>query len=171
MFFSRTHNTPSSQAMIGSESTNSRTALEQALGSAKKQDDKMAVVGELVDMKVDGPTRLDFSEQVGDILSNFCRVVGGWGGCGKGVVGELVDMKVDGPTRLDFSEQVGDILSNFCRVVGGWGGCGMAVVGELVDMKVDGPTRLDFSEQVGDILAKFCRVVGGWGGMWDGCGW
>ena len=26
----------------------------------------MAVVVELVDMKVDGPTRLDFSEQVGD---------------------------------------------------------------------------------------------------------
>ena len=71
MFFSRTHNTPSSQAMIGSESTNSRTALEQALGSAKKQDDKMAVVGELVDIKVDGPTRLDFSEQVRDILAKF----------------------------------------------------------------------------------------------------
>lgn len=55
MFFSRAHNNPSPQT---------RLALEQALGTVKKQEDKMAVVGDLVDMRVDGPTRIDFSEQV-----------------------------------------------------------------------------------------------------------
>jgi hypothetical protein len=78
MFFSRAHNNPSPQT---------RLALEQALGTVKKQEDKMAVVGDLVDTRVDGPTRIDFSEQVRETK-------------------DLVYTRVDGPTRIDFSEQV-----------------------------------------------------------------
>lgn len=55
MFFSRAHNNPTPQT---------RLALEQTLGTIKKQEEKMSVVGDIVDMKVDGPTRIDFSEQV-----------------------------------------------------------------------------------------------------------
>ncbi|XP_062603182.1 uncharacterized protein LOC134264959 [Saccostrea cucullata] len=54
MFFSRAHNNPTPQT---------RLSLEQALGTVKKQEDKMAIVGDLVDLRVDGPTRIDFSEQ------------------------------------------------------------------------------------------------------------
>jgi hypothetical protein len=54
MFFSRAHNNPSPQT---------RLTLEQALGTVKKQEDKMAMVGDLVYTRVDGPTRIDFSEQ------------------------------------------------------------------------------------------------------------
>lgn len=54
MFFSRAHNNPTPQT---------RLALEQTLGTIKKQEEKMSVVGDIVDMKVDGPTRIDFSEQ------------------------------------------------------------------------------------------------------------
>lgn len=63
MFFSRARNTPTTQNLIGSSSTNSRVALEQALGSVKNQDEKILMIDEIVDMKIDGPTRLDFSDQ------------------------------------------------------------------------------------------------------------
>jgi len=49
---------------MGTPSVGSRTALEAALGQTRSADEKMNVVGDLVDMKVDGPTQLDFSEQV-----------------------------------------------------------------------------------------------------------
>lgn len=61
MFFSRSHNSSASQSLIGSQSISNRATLEQALGIAKSQDEKMNVIGEIVDMKVDGPTRLDFT--------------------------------------------------------------------------------------------------------------
>ena len=64
MFFSRSQNSPSAQSLIGSDSTNVRPALEQALAGSRKPDEKVNVIGELVDMKVDSPTRVDFSSQV-----------------------------------------------------------------------------------------------------------
>lgn len=50
--------------MMGAPSVGSRTALESALGQTRSADEKMNVIGDLVDMKVEGPTQLDFSEQV-----------------------------------------------------------------------------------------------------------
>jgi hypothetical protein len=64
MFFSRTNNSAPAQSVMGAPSVGSRTALEAALGQTRSADEKMNVVGDLVDMKVDGPTQLDFSEQV-----------------------------------------------------------------------------------------------------------
>lgn len=65
MFFSRSKTSPTSLSVIGHSSTNSRPALEQALAPlAKKTDDKSNVIGELVDMKVEGPVRTEFSPQV-----------------------------------------------------------------------------------------------------------
>ncbi|XP_064598475.1 uncharacterized protein LOC135464837 [Liolophura sinensis] len=64
MFFSRTHNKPSTASLIGTGSTNNRAALEEALRGVKSPDVKQNVIGELVDLKVDGPTRTDFSTQV-----------------------------------------------------------------------------------------------------------
>jgi len=64
MFFSRSKQSPVSQSVIGPQWTNNRAALEQALAPlAKKTDDKINVIGELVDMKVDGPSRNDFSKE------------------------------------------------------------------------------------------------------------
>ena len=65
MFFSRSKSSPTSMSVIGQPTANSRPALEQALAPlAKKADDRTNVIGELVDMKVDGPIRTEFSPQV-----------------------------------------------------------------------------------------------------------
>ena len=64
MFFSRTKQSSVAQSVMGS-SVNSRQILEQALAPlAKKSDDKVNVVGELVEMKVDQPVANEYSPQV-----------------------------------------------------------------------------------------------------------
>jgi hypothetical protein len=65
MFFSRSQGTATAQSLMGQPATTSRPALEQALAPlAKKTDEKENVIGELVEMKIDGPTREEFSPQV-----------------------------------------------------------------------------------------------------------
>lgn len=65
MFFSRSQSTATSHYLVGRPAINSRPALEQALAPlAKKTDEKTNVIGELVDMKVQGPVRVEFSPEV-----------------------------------------------------------------------------------------------------------
>ena len=65
MFFSRSQGTATAQSLMGYPATTSRPALEQALAPlAKKTDEKENVIGELVDIKVAGPIREEFSQQV-----------------------------------------------------------------------------------------------------------
>lgn len=78
MFFSRSKSSPTSLSVIGQPSANSRPALEQALAPlAKKTDDRANVIGELVDMKVEGPVRAEFSPQVcnSQILTIFISLM------------------------------------------------------------------------------------------------
>lgn len=72
MFFSRTQNTSRAQSLIGSSSP--RPALEMALAGTKNPDDRMNVIGEMIDMKVDSPARTNFSTQVRQ-FEIFCRVL------------------------------------------------------------------------------------------------
>ena len=62
MFFSRSRNSPAAQSMLGTASP--RPVLENALTGAVAPDDKVNAISELVDMKVDAPTQVDFSDQV-----------------------------------------------------------------------------------------------------------
>ena len=62
MFFSRSRSSPAAQSMLGTASP--RPVLENALTGAVAPDDKVNAIGELVDMKVDAPTQVDFSDQV-----------------------------------------------------------------------------------------------------------
>lgn len=64
MFFSRSRNTPSATNLAGSNIMESRRALESALTGVRNADDRMNVIGELVDMKVDSPVNMDYSSQV-----------------------------------------------------------------------------------------------------------
>lgn len=66
MFFSRSRNSPAAQSMLATASP--RPTLENAMTGAVAPDDKVNAIGELIDMKVDSPTQMDFSDQVGFVL-------------------------------------------------------------------------------------------------------
>ena len=63
MFFSRSRNTPSAQSLLSTQS-DTRPVLQETLTGLKHAEDKMNVIGELIDLKVDTPTGADYSSQV-----------------------------------------------------------------------------------------------------------
>ena len=73
MFFSRSRNSPAAQSMLGAASP--RPALENAMTGAIAPDDKINAIGELIDMKVDAPTQVDFSDQVSVCVCVLTKVV------------------------------------------------------------------------------------------------
>ena len=64
MFFSRSQNSVATPTLLGTTPSNSRVALETALGSVKSSDEKVNLVNALIDAKVDTPTKLEFTDQV-----------------------------------------------------------------------------------------------------------
>lgn len=64
MFFSRARGASTAQDNLGATALNSRSVLEQALTGSLSPDDRINAIGELVQMRVDKPTYLDFSETV-----------------------------------------------------------------------------------------------------------
>jgi hypothetical protein len=62
MFLSRSRNSAAAQSMMGAASP--RPALENALTGNVSSDDKVNAIGELVNLRVDDPTNMDFSDQV-----------------------------------------------------------------------------------------------------------
>lgn len=63
MFFSRTRNLQAAQGSVGARS-HSRAALEQMLTGSLSPDDRINAIHELIDIRVESPTRLDFSDKV-----------------------------------------------------------------------------------------------------------
>ena len=59
MFFSRSRNSDTSRGLMA-DSKDGRAALESAFRIPRTGDDKANMVGELVDMKVNGPTQVSF---------------------------------------------------------------------------------------------------------------
>ena len=62
MFFARSRNTPSTQALVGGVS--SATPLETAFKPTRTMTERVNVVSELVNIKVSSPVDTDFSIQV-----------------------------------------------------------------------------------------------------------
>jgi len=64
MFFSRSKSTPTSVGLLGvPPSAGGRQALQSAFMVANTQDDRGAVTGELLDVKVKDPTQAEYTEQ------------------------------------------------------------------------------------------------------------
>ena len=80
MFFSRSRNASTTKSLLSLPSANGRAALESAFNVARTQDERVNVVGELVDSKVSGPMQLEFSEQV------RCYLFSDWLACHMGDV-------------------------------------------------------------------------------------
>jgi len=62
MFLSRSRNTAAAQSMLGVSSP--RPALENALTGTVSSEDRINAIGELINLKVDDPMQMDFSDQV-----------------------------------------------------------------------------------------------------------
>ena len=66
MFFSRSHDTPTAAGIMGSDATNARAALESAFRVSRTQTERLSIVGELLDVKVNQRT-----EKVSQITQVF----------------------------------------------------------------------------------------------------
>lgn len=56
MFFSRSRDTATAAGILGSNATNARAALESAFRVSRTEMERISVVGELLDVKVNQPS-------------------------------------------------------------------------------------------------------------------
>ena len=56
MFFSRSRDTPTAAGIMGSDATNARAALESAFRVSRTERERISIVGELLDVKVNQRT-------------------------------------------------------------------------------------------------------------------